>query len=159
MEAEAKAGTLQPNDYTDINHSFSFAAGAVISTAADLATWIEALAGGKVLDAEYQRIWQDSAQDHRPQELLQLVRVRHRPAALGTRHASTSTAARPPASTRRRSTTPTNDMTLVIWANLTMSLDNQFTAEVLMLKVLDQIYVKSPLPPAPPTTGTPTSQK
>ena len=86
MEAAARAGTLQPTDYTDINHSFAFAAGAVISTAADLATWMEALAGGKVLDAEYQRLWQDSAQDHRPQQLLQLVRVRHRPAPLGTQH-------------------------------------------------------------------------
>ena len=56
-----KAGTLQPNDYTDINHSFFYAAGAVISTAADLATWMNALAGGKVFNAEYQRIWQDSA--------------------------------------------------------------------------------------------------
>ena len=36
--------------------------GAVTSTAADLATWMKALAGGKVLNAEYQRLWQDSAQ-------------------------------------------------------------------------------------------------
>ena len=62
MEAEARAGTLQPTDYTGVNHSFAYAAGAVISTAADLATWMKALAGGKVLNAEYQRIWQDSAQ-------------------------------------------------------------------------------------------------
>ena len=61
MEAEAKAGTLLPIDFTDVNHSFSFAAGAVISTADDLATWIKALGGGKVLNAECQRIWQDSA--------------------------------------------------------------------------------------------------
>ena len=61
MAAEARAGTLQPKDYTDVNHSFSFAAGAVISTAADLATWMKALSGGKVFNAEYQRIWQDSA--------------------------------------------------------------------------------------------------
>jgi hypothetical protein len=45
-------------------------------------------------------------------------------------------------------------MTLVIWGNLTMALNNQYTAVVLMLKVLDQIYVNSPIPPAPPTTGT-----
>lgn len=45
-------------------------------------------------------------------------------------------------------------MTLVIWGNLTMALNNQYTAVVLMLKVLDQIYVNSPVPPAPPTTGT-----
>ena len=61
MAAEARAGTLQPKDYTGVNHSFAFAAGAVISTAADLATWMKALSGGKVFNAEYQRIWQDSA--------------------------------------------------------------------------------------------------
>ena len=61
MEAEARAGTLQPKDYTDVNHSFSFAAGAVISTSADLATWMKALGSGKVFNAEYQRIWHDSA--------------------------------------------------------------------------------------------------
>jgi len=46
-----------------------------------------------------------------------------------------------------------NDMTLVIWGNLTMALNNQYTAVVLMLKVLDMIYVNSPVPPASPTTG------
>ena len=66
QEAEAKAGTLKPKDYTDINHSFSFAAGAVTSTAADLATWIRALGGGKVFNAEYQKIWQDSAKMENP---------------------------------------------------------------------------------------------
>jgi D-alanyl-D-alanine carboxypeptidase len=49
---------------------------------------------------------------------------------------------------------PNNDMTLVIWGNLTLALNNQFTAVVLMLKVLDQIYVQSPVPPKPTTTGT-----
>ena len=45
-------------------------------------------------------------------------------------------------------------MTLVIWGNLTLALNNQFTAQVLMLKVLDQIYANSPVPPATATTGT-----
>jgi len=45
-------------------------------------------------------------------------------------------------------------MTLVIWGNLTLALNNQFTALVLILKVLDQIYANSPVPPAPATAGT-----
>ena len=49
---------------------------------------------------------------------------------------------------------PDNDMTLVIWGNLTMALNNQYTAVVLMLKVLDQIYVQSPVPPKATATGT-----
>ena len=44
-------------------------------------------------------------QDHQPRQLLQLVRVRHRPAPLGHSTSSTCTAARPPATTPRPSTT------------------------------------------------------
>ena len=40
---------------------------------------------------------------------------------------------------------PNNRVTLVVWTNLTVSLDEQPTANTFMLKVLDQIYVASPL--------------
>ena len=42
---------------------------------------------------------------------------------------------------------PANDMTLIVWTNLTVSLDGQQTANTLWAKVLDQIYVVSPLRP------------
>jgi CubicO group peptidase (beta-lactamase class C family) len=45
----------QPNDYTSQNPSYASAAGGVISTANDLVAWMQALVGGKVLNAEYQR--------------------------------------------------------------------------------------------------------
>src|SRR5947208_13311478 len=38
---------------------------------------------------------------------------------------------------------PASKMTLVVWTNLTVSLDGKVTANALMLKVLDQIYVVS----------------
>ena len=60
LHAAAKAGTLKPNDDTDQNPSYAFAAGGVISTADDLATWMRALVGGKVFDADYQRQWLES---------------------------------------------------------------------------------------------------
>ena len=44
-------------------------------------------------------------------------------------------------------------MTLVVWTNL--ALDNQYTAERLTLKVLDQIYTLSPRAPQPPTEVAP----
>ena len=50
---------------------------------------------------------------------------------------------------------PDNDMTFVIWTNLTMSLDNKFTAVVMMLRLIDQIYEQSPVPPTTTTTTTP----
>jgi hypothetical protein len=44
-------------------------------------------------------------------------------------------------------------MTLVVWTNLPVSLDEKPTANALMLKVLDQIYVVSPLPASPSPTN------
>ena len=40
---------------------------------------------------------------------------------------------------------PVNDVTLIIWTNLTVSLDGQPPANTIMLKMLDQIYAVSPL--------------
>jgi hypothetical protein len=37
------------------------------------------------------------------------------------------------------------NVTLVIWTNLTLSLDGKPTANSIMLRVLDQIYTVSPL--------------
>ena len=42
---------------------------------------------------------------------------------------------------------PHSQMTLVVWTNLTVSLDEKPTADALMLKVLDQIYKVSRLAP------------
>jgi len=40
-----------------------------------------------------------------------------------------------------------NQVTLVVWTSLTVSLAGAPTANVLMLKVLDQIYTVSPMAP------------
>ena len=44
---------------------------------------------------------------------------------------------------------PANDMTLIVWTNLTVSLDEQQTANTLWAKMLDGIYKVSPLSPSP----------
>src|SRR5436309_1505679 len=62
VQASARAGTLLPKDYTNVNHSNAAAAGGVISTGDDLATWIKALVGGRVFNADYQRRWFGSLQ-------------------------------------------------------------------------------------------------
>ena len=54
MQAAARAGTLAPGDYTDANPSWGWAAGAGISTANDLVTWVQALVSGKLLNADLQ---------------------------------------------------------------------------------------------------------
>src|SRR5262249_39018621 len=66
VQAAARAGTLLPKDYTGVNHSNAAAAGGVISTADDLATWIKALVAGRVLDPAYQRRWLDSLKPEDP---------------------------------------------------------------------------------------------
>jgi hypothetical protein len=44
-------------------------------------------------------------------------------------------------------------MTLVVWTNLAVSLDEQQTANTLWVNVLEQIYKISPLTPAPSPTA------
>jgi D-alanyl-D-alanine carboxypeptidase len=65
-QAQAEAGTLQPNDVTVQSPSWSWAAGGVVSTADDLTIWIGALVGGEVLGDAQQR-WDDSLQVMHPE--------------------------------------------------------------------------------------------
>ena len=144
--AGAKDGTVAPTDYTDINHSFAFGAGNVTSTANDLAIWMKALVGGKVFDAEYQKKWMDSPQledPAKPQGLSYgygITRQSWGPNTIlfhGGETAGYNSA---------MVVETTNDVTLVVWTNLTVDVEKeQQTANALMLKILDQIYVQSPL--------------
>jgi len=145
----AKDGSFLPTDYTDVNHSFAYAAGGAISTANDLVTWMNALVGGKVLDAEYQKIWLDSLQMEDPDN----------PAGLWYGYGITRQSWGPNTMLFHGGETAgynsamvvetTNDVTLVVWTNLTVDVDKmRQTANSLMLKILDQIYVQSPLAPA-----------
>lgn len=57
--AAAHAGTLLPNDQTNVNPSWAGAAGGGISTIRDLATWVKAIVGGSTLlnsDLQKQRL-------------------------------------------------------------------------------------------------------
>lgn len=60
--AAVAAGELLPTDHTNANPSWTSAAGAGISTASDLATWVEALGGGGLLSEEMQQRRLDSVQ-------------------------------------------------------------------------------------------------
>jgi D-alanyl-D-alanine carboxypeptidase len=66
-QAAAEAGVLQPNDVTVQSPSWSWSAGGVVSTADDLAIWIEALVGGDVL-SDTQQQWEDSLQVMHPED-------------------------------------------------------------------------------------------
>lgn len=60
LQLAARNGTLLPNDFTDSNPSWGWAAGAGISTAGDLATFVEAMTTGKLLSPELQKLRMDS---------------------------------------------------------------------------------------------------
>ncbi len=66
MQADIRAGTLKPVDYTNQNSSYATAAGGAISTADDMATWIKALVSGKVFNADYHQQWLTSLQAEDP---------------------------------------------------------------------------------------------
>ena len=155
IQAAARAGTLLPKDYTGVNHSFAAAAGGVTSTANDLTIWIRALVAGCVLNAEYQRRWLDSLKPEDPSKPegqkygYGIAQVSWGPNTIYFHGGET------PGYNSKISYDPTNQMTLIVWTNLAVSLDEQQTANTLMLKVLDQIYVVSPLPPPPSPTATP----
>jgi D-alanyl-D-alanine carboxypeptidase len=149
VKAAAQAGTLLPHDYTGVNHSIAAAAGGVISTAADLAIWIKALVTGCVLTAEYQRRWRDSLRPEDPskpkgqQYGYGIAQMSWGPNTLYFHGGET------PGYNATISHDPANEMTLIVWSNLAVSLDAQQTANTIWVKALDQIYTVSPLAPAP----------
>jgi D-alanyl-D-alanine carboxypeptidase len=145
MKAAARAGTRLPTDYTRVNHSFAAAAGGVVSTADDAATWIQALVGGRVLDAVYQRRWRESL---RPVDPRKPDGQQYGYGISALRWGGNEIFFHGGETVGYNSFIghdPTNQVTLVVWANLTVSLDEKPTANVLMLKVLDQLYAVSPL--------------
>jgi D-alanyl-D-alanine carboxypeptidase len=148
IQAAARAGTLKPNDYTNQNPSYASAAGGVISTAKDLVTWMQALVGGKVFNADYQQRWLDSLQPEDPskpqgqQYGYGITQLRFGSNALYFHGGET------PGYNSFMGYDPANQVTLIVWTNLPVSLDGKPTANSIMLKVLDQVYVESPLRPA-----------
>jgi len=141
MQAAAEAGTLEPIDYTNQNSSYALGAGGAISTADDLATWIRALVDGQVFNADFQRQWLDSPQPTNPAE----------PAAPQYGYGIERQAFAPdvtmyyhfgelPGFNSFSGYDPVNKVTIVLWSNLTVAPDSRPTANVLLVKVVNQIY-------------------
>jgi D-alanyl-D-alanine carboxypeptidase len=145
IQAAVRAGTLKPDDCTGQNSSYASAAGGAISTANDLAIWIKALVGGKVLNADYQRHWLDSLQPEDPSKPegqkygYGISQISWGPNTIYFHGGEM------PGFNSKISYDPTNKLTLIIWTNLTVSLDGQQTANTLFVKMLDHVYKVSPL--------------
>ncbi|MFD9307610.1 serine hydrolase domain-containing protein [Streptomyces sp. NPDC060048] len=141
VRAAARSGKLKPLDYTHQNSSYATAAGGVISTADDMATWIKALVTGKVLDPASQKRWLDSP---RPQDPAApeaqnygygIAYQRFTPQASMYFHGGEL-----PGFNSFIGHDPDNDVTLVVWANLTVSLDAKAAAMALLPTILNQVY-------------------
>jgi D-alanyl-D-alanine carboxypeptidase len=155
MQAAARAGTLQPIDYTNQNSSYATAAGGAISTADDLARWMKALVSGKVFNADYHRQWLTSLQPEDPDAPdgqkygYGISYQRFGPNAAMFYHGGEL-----PGFNSFMGYDPDNDVALVIWTNLTLSPDGQTTAQAMLAPVLDEIYAGLNLVPSPTPTTT-----
>jgi D-alanyl-D-alanine carboxypeptidase len=154
MQAAAKAGTLQPIDYTNHNSSYATAAGGAISTADDLAAWMKALVSGKVFNADYHQQWLASRQAEDPdapdgQKYGYGISYQR----FGQNAAMFYHGGELPGFNSFMGYDPDNDVTLVIWTNLTLSPESKTTAQAMLAPVLDEIYAGLNLvPPPTPTT-------
>jgi D-alanyl-D-alanine carboxypeptidase len=154
MQAAAQAGTLQPIDYTNQNSSYATAAGGAISTADDLAAWMKALVSGKVFNADYHQQWLTSRQAEDPdapdgQKYGYGISYQR----FGQNAAMFYHGGELPGFNSFMGYDPDNDVTLVIWTNLTLSPDGKTTAQAMLAPVLDEIYAGLNLvPPPTPTT-------
>jgi D-alanyl-D-alanine carboxypeptidase len=154
LRAAAEAGTLQPIDYTNQNPSYATAAGGAISTADNLATWMKALVSGKVFNADFHRRWLASPQVEDPDNPdgqkygYGISYQRFGPNAAMYYHGGEL-----PGFNSFMGYDPDNDVTLIIWTNLTLSLDGETTANAMVPAMLDEIYTGLAVEPkATPTT-------
>ncbi|MFJ3306784.1 serine hydrolase domain-containing protein [Streptomyces sp. NPDC086549] len=145
IQAAARSGKLLPVDYTHQNPSYATAAGGVISTADDLATWIRSLVTGKVLNPAFQQRWLHSPQPEDPAAPdgqkygYGIAHQRFGPNASMYYHGGEL-----PGFNSFIGYDPDNEVTLVIWTNLTLSPDGRTTAQALLPTVLDQVYAGLP---------------
>jgi D-alanyl-D-alanine carboxypeptidase len=103
------------------------------------------LVGGKVFSADYQRQWLESPEPQDPNKPLGqtygygISLITFGPNGVYFHGGEI------PGFNSFMGYDPVNDVTLVVWTNLTLSLDGQLPANSIMLRMLDQIYTVSAL--------------
>ncbi|WKG11870.1 serine hydrolase domain-containing protein [Nocardia sp. PE-7] len=155
-QAAALAGTLQPSNATDESPSWTWTAGAAISTVDDVATYVRALVEGDLLDEQTQRVRMDSIQPIDPAAPdvagygLGIVRFGlHLFGHDGQMPGFMTFMGHDPAS----------DLTIVVATNLATVPSGEGSALVLVKAMLPTFYGPEAVPgnPAAPSTGATTS--
>lgn len=135
MQAAATAGTLQPNDVTDVNPSWAWSAGAAISTANDLVTWVQALVGGQVLGKDMQARRLASLQPTGPD--AGAAQYGWGIAKMGPMLGHTGEL---PGFNSFMGHDPDSKVTLVVWANLAPAANGQDPATTIAKQVIGALY-------------------
>ncbi|MDI2034984.1 serine hydrolase domain-containing protein [Paenarthrobacter nitroguajacolicus] len=136
MQKEATAGTLAPNDVTDVNPSWAWAAGSGISTAEDLKILGEALANGKLLNPELQQKRLDSVtptNPDKPDGALYGLGI----AKFGNLYGHTGEL---PGFNTFMGSDPGNQVTLVVWTNLAPAADGRDPAVIIARSLIAKVY-------------------
>jgi D-alanyl-D-alanine carboxypeptidase len=148
--AAAVTGRLLPNDVSDLNPSWGWAAGAATSTAEDLATYVEALVGGGLLEPRLQRERLDSVRPIDPAAPAStgygLALARFGP-LLG--HDGSL-----PGFQSFMGHDPQRGLTVIVLTNLQNTPDGDGAANALTKLIIAQLYPTpgSPTSPSPPGT-------
>ena len=132
----ARAGKLKPNDVTDSNPSWAGAAGAAISTAGDIATWVKGMCDGALLNRAWQRKRLDSIRSSDPKS----------PSAAGYGLAIAKFGplfghtGEIPGFQTFAGYDPDKKVTLVVWTNLNASPEGDAPATTIARDLIGQIY-------------------
>ncbi len=136
MQAAARTGRLAPVDQTDANPSWGWAAGAGISTANDLATWVQALVSGKLLNA--------SLQARRLASVVPIDPSNSNSASYGWAIAKFGNlyghTGELPGYNSFMGHDPVNGVTLVVWTNLAPGVDGRDPATTIARELIGLVY-------------------
>ncbi|MFC8038594.1 serine hydrolase domain-containing protein [Paenarthrobacter sp. NPDC057355] len=136
MQKEASTGTLAPNDVTDVNPSWAWAAGSGISTAADLKTLGEAMVNGKLLNAELQKKRLETFFPTKPED-PNGASYGLGIAKFGKLYGHTGEL---PGFNTFMGSDPTNGVTLIVWTNLAPAADGRDPAVVIARALIGKLY-------------------
>lgn len=136
--AQAQDGTLLPNDQTNANPSWAWSAGSGISTIGDLATWVEALGGGGLLDDDLQEQRLQNVEPV-PVPLLPDPQYGWAIAKMGQLYGHTGEL---PGYNSFMGHDPVNEITLVVWANVAPMADGEPPAASIAVDLMQHIYAE-----------------
>lgn len=130
--AAAQAGELLPTDHTDDNPSWAWSAGAGISTAPELATWVEALGGGGVLSDEMQKKRIESVQPSDGEGAYGWG-----VAGMGSFYGHIGEM---PGYNSFMGYDPETDVTVVVWATLAPNMEGNPAAALIARSLIEEMY-------------------